>query len=331
MSTHPDIKPHLTLPEQIALLKKRGMIINDDAVAMATLERLGYYRLSGYFYPLRKTQPRGTPGRQDEFQEGTSLELIDQLCEFDRELRLLVLDAVERIEVAVRCDIAHRLGQRHRLAHEQPAELDQKFCTVINPRTGRTNYDDWLLKLSALLQRAQKEDFVKHHVDKYGGKMPIWVLTEVWDFGLLSKFFAGMRYKDQTFIARRYGLGEAKYLVSWLRAINFVRNVSAHHSRLWNRNIIERPGFPAAQPHHYLHHLSGNTHAQTRIYGTLCVLKSMLDRISPSHNWAQRVVELSQRFPKSDLITLDAAGFPTLWNDLALWRHATEKSRMAAA
>jgi abortive infection bacteriophage resistance protein len=320
MFTKAAIKPHLTLSEQVTLLKRRGMIITDDAAAVATLERLGYYRLSGYFYPLRKTQPRGVPGRQDEFQTGTSLELVDQLAEFDRELRLVVLDAVERVEVALRCDIAHRLGQRHALAHEMSDELDTRFCTAINPRTGRVDYDDWLQKLSTLLQRAQKEDFVKHHAEKYGGKMPIWVVTEIWDFGLLSKFFAGMRFTDQRFIARRYGLGEAKYLISWLRAINFVRNVSAHHSRLWNRNIIERPGFPATQPHHYLHHLNGNTHAQTRIYGTLCVLKCMLDRISTSHDWTRRVCDLTRRFPKSEIITLEAAGFPVSWDDLPLWR-----------
>jgi abortive infection bacteriophage resistance protein len=314
-----NIKPHLSVPEQVILLKKRGMSVTDDLVAEKTLERLGYYRLSGYFYPLRKTQPRGTAGRQDEFQAGTSLELIDQLCEFDRELRLLVLDAVERIEVALRCDISHRLGQRHGLAHETQDELDQKFCTAVNLRTGRTDYEDWHLKLGSQLQRAQKEDFVKHHAQKYGGKMPIWVITEIWDFGLLSKFFAGMRYKDQMFIARRYGLGEAKYLVSWLRAVNFVRNVSAHHSRLWNRNIVERPGFPQSQPHHYLHHLTANISAQTRVYGTLCVLKTMLEKISPGHDWGRRLKALSEQFPKSELISLSAAGFPENWTELKLW------------
>ncbi|WLI89247.1 Abi family protein [Massilia sp. R2A-15] len=320
IATHSNIKFHLTVPEQVVLLKSRGMTIADDAVAEATLVRLGYYRLSGYFYPLRKTQPRGKLGRQDEFQVGTSLELVECLYEFDRELRLLVLDAVERIEVAVRSDIAHRLGQRHRLAHEVHSELDSKFCNQVNPRTGQTAYEDWAERLNAVLRRAQKEDFVKHHSAHYGGRMPIWVVTEVWDFGLLSKFFAGMRYKDQSYIARKYGLNEAKYLVSWLRAVNFVRNVSAHHSRLWNRNIIERPGFPPSQPHHYLHHLTGNDQAQTRVYGTLCVIKSMLDRIAPQYGWTPRLIDLCARFPVSDLVDLQAAGFPGDWREMNFWK-----------
>ena len=313
------IKFHLTVSEQVALLKSRGMVIEDDSSAEKTLLNLGYYRLSGHFYPLRKTNPVGVPGRQDGFQAGTTLSLVEKLYEFDRQLRLLVLDAVERIEVAVRCDIAHRLGKRHRIAHECPSELDSRFCDEINPKTGTTLYQDWTAKLSSAIQKAKKEDFVKHHKQNYGGKMPIWVITEVWDFGLLSKFFAGMQYRDQSFIARRYGLQEGKYLASWLRAINFVRNVSAHHSRLWNRNIVERPRFQPAQPHHHLHHLIADIHAQTRIYGTLCVLKVMLNAAAPNNNWADRLKTLCELFPEGPLVSLKDAGFPADWQEKSLW------------
>jgi abortive infection bacteriophage resistance protein len=295
------------------------MGIDDDVEAAAILSRIGYYRISGYFYPLRKTQPYGTPGRQDDFQEGTSLTLISQLYEFDRQLRLHVLDAVERIEVAMRSDIAHRLGQRHRLAHEIPAQLDGKFCTVKDYR-GKTLFENWCGRLDEMLRRAGKEDFVKHHRTAYGGKMPIWVVTEVWDFGLLSKFFAGMRYKDQLYIAQRYRLPEAKYLVSWLRAVNFARNVSAHHSRLWNRNFNDRPTFAPAQADPLLAHLVGNEHAQTRVYGTLCVLKTMQSVITPETDWADRLKALCSTFPESPLLSLESAGFPADWATNALWR-----------
>lgn len=314
-----NIKFHLTVGEQVNLLKSRGMRVDDDAVAISTLTRLGYYRISGYFYPLRKTQPRGVVGRQDDFQDGTSIELVSQLYEFDRHLRLLVLDAVERIEVAVRCDVAYRLGQRHRLAHEQSSELDANFCTLVDHISQKTAHQDWTERLAQVLKRAKKEDFVKHHIENYGGKMPIWVITEVWDFGLLSKFFAGMKYKDQNYLARRYGLPEGKYLVSWLRAINFARNVCAHHSRLWNRNIIERPGFPPSQPHSKLNHLLGDTSAQTRIYGTLCVLRTMLSVISPDSDWAERLKLICAAFPISPLMSLRAAGFPDDWENKSLW------------
>jgi abortive infection bacteriophage resistance protein len=150
--------------------------------------------------------------------------------------------------------------------------------------------------------------------------MPIWVVTEVWDFGLLSKFFAGMRYKDQLYIAQRYRLPEAKYLVSWLRAVNFARNVSAHHSRLWNRNFNDRPTFAPAQADPLLAHLVGNEHAQTRVYGTLCVLKTMQSVITPETDWADRLKALCSTFPESPLLSLESAGFPADWATNALWR-----------
>jgi abortive infection bacteriophage resistance protein len=317
---HSIIKFHLTASEQVTLLKSRGMVIADDQAAEKTLLSLGYYRLAGHFYPLRKTNPYGVPGRQDDFQDGTSLALVERIYEFDRQLRLLVLDAVERIEVAVRCDIAHRLGKRHRIAHERPDELDTKFCTQVNPATGTTKYQEWTAKLGAAVSKARKEDFVKHHQEKYGGRMPIWVITELWDFGLLSRFFAGMQYRDQTYIARRYGLQEGKYLASWLRAINFIRNVSAHHSRLWNRNIVERPRFQPSQPHQHLYHLGADVHAQTRVYGTLCVLKTMLNAAAPNNNWAERLKMPCAAFPASPLVSLNDAGFPADWREKSLWQ-----------
>ena len=317
--THSTIKFHKSVAEQIALLKSRGMAIDDDVEAAATLNRIGYYRLSGYFYPLRKTQPYGTPGRQDDFQEGTTLSLISQLYEFDRQLRLHVLDGVERIEVAMRSDIAHRLGQRHRLAHEMTTQLDGRFCTDKDYR-GNTAFENWCARLKEVLKRAGKEDFVKHHNGAYGGKMPIWVITEVWDFGLLSKFFAGMRYKDRDFICQRYGLPAPKYLESWLRAVNFARNVCAHHSRLWNRNFADRPTFAPVQAHHKLAHLVGNEHAQTRVYGTLCALRTMQGVVAPGNEWSIRLKALCATFPTSPLLSLESAGFPPDWEQKTLWR-----------
>lgn len=318
--SYSNIKFHLTASQQVSLLKTRGMVIADENSAQKTLLNLGYYRFAGYFYTFRKTNPRGIQGRQDEFQEGTSFAIVEQLCEFDRQLRLMVLDAAARIEVAVRCDIAHRLGKHHRIAHEHPSLLDANFCVTVDPRSGKTAYAEWKEKLAVAVYRAKKEDFVKHHINKYGGRIPIWAIIEVWDFGLLSRFFAGMQFKDQSYIARRYGLQHGAHLASWLRSINFVRNVSAHHSRLWNRNIVERPIFQRTQPHEHLHHLTQDVHAQTRVYGSLCILKSMLKVAAPHNDWTERLRALCQTFPQNPIASLQDAGFPLDWEQHAIWK-----------
>jgi len=126
----PFSKPYLTVPAQIALLKARGLTITDDCRATAALERIGYYRLSGYWYPLRTstiTNPSGARIVQDDFRPGTEFGQIVDLYVFDKKLRLLTLDAIERVEVVLRTDIALLLGQYSPVAHRDPAYLHGRF------------------------------------------------------------------------------------------------------------------------------------------------------------------------------------------------------------
>src|ERR1041384_4203577 len=93
-------KPALSLDEQLDLLAKRGLKIEDRAWAKGHLRRIGYYRLSAYGLPLQYNDPARLPLHL--FKPGSSFGLIIRLYEFDRHLRLMTFDAVERIEIAVR-------------------------------------------------------------------------------------------------------------------------------------------------------------------------------------------------------------------------------------
>lgn len=313
-------KKHLSHEEQLERLKSRGLIVSDDTNALKILRKISYYRLSGYWYPFRKTNPVGMPGRQNEFVANASMDLIEQLYEFDRELRLLVLDAVERIEVILRSDVAHYLGKRNVYAHDCSSELDGSFVTGVDKRTGNTYYNDWQEKLQKAVSRAS-EDFVDHHNIKYGGKMPIWVTTELWDFGQLSKFYQGMRYKDKANIAKKYCSSlDGQTMASWLRTISLVRNASAHHSRLWNRNITAIPSITSSLPINFLSHIANDDHAKRRVYGSLCILQLFFRWISPNDNWHEKLIFLCEKFPQHELVTLKDAGFPQDWKDKHLWK-----------
>ena len=257
------LKPHLTFQQQLQLLIGRGLAVDNPGEALATLERLGYYRLAGYFYPMRRTQPPGTPGRRDDFAASASLRLIVDLYEFDKQLRLLALDVAERLEVALRVCIAHDLGRLHPDAHSQRALFDQRFTAP--GADGRSPFDRWHLKL-AERKAAARDDFVQHHDMHYGGAMPIWVAVELWDFGMLSRFYTGMRFREKNRLAHRLGRLTAPQLQSWLRTLNFVRNVAAHHSRLWNRNVPEVPSLPQGSTHPLLAHLHVTPGITYRVY-----------------------------------------------------------------
>lgn len=313
-----EIKPHKTFEEQLQLLKARGLLIGDDPLAMATLERQGYYRLSGYFYPLRKTWPPGKPGRQDDFVEGASLELVVALAEFDKRLRLLALYAIETIEVAVRVAVAHHLGRFDPEAHLKPKLLDGRFT---QPGRGGapSSYDQWLQRFEHLCETS-KEEFIAHHRAAYEGHMPIWVSAEAWDFGLLSRFIAGLQFRDRHAIAAKCGAPDGEILRSWMRSFNFVRNVAAHHARLWNRITPEIPALPPLERCRWLAVLHQDEQARRRLFGALTCMQWMLRTIAPQSCWHEWVQQHISTFPQTELLSIRAAGFPLGWQELAVWQ-----------
>ena len=100
-----------------------------------------------------------------------------------------------------------------------------------------------MAKYRGLVSRS-KEDFVRHYHDTHGEELPVWVAVEVMDFGALSQLFSMLNVNDQSEIARRYGVNDWKVFASWLFSLSYLRNLVAHHSRVWNRNITSKPKLP---------------------------------------------------------------------------------------
>lgn len=315
------IKPFLSLNDQVALLLRRGMTISDTPRAMGYLERLGYYRLSGYWYPMRTSAPppAGSPmpfSVLDDFLPGTEFGQVVDLYVFDKRLRLLFLDAIERVEVALRVKIAMQLGARDPYAHRNPSELDGKF-TIVNAK-GRIPHTDWIAKLDESASRS-REEFSKHFNLKYAPPLPIWIAIELWDFGLLSTMMSGMKWADVTQIAAAYGIPRAALIQSWCRSMNNVRNICAHHARLWNRPLVDFPRPPRAGEVPMLDHLIGDINAQSRPYAVAAFLQYLLKSISPASTWSARLKAHFLTFPTAPGIAVAQTGFPRNWEALPLW------------
>ena len=314
------LKPWLAFAQQLDVLQARGLEVEDRAAALDYLERLGYYRLSGYWYPLRAIDAQASAAqskavRLDSFVPGSRFEDVVRLYVFDKKLRLLALDALERIEMAVRVDVAYLLGKRDPLAHENPACLHGNFAKkqiARGPDAGKTQHQLWLAKYQSMLHRARKEPFVLHHQRQYG-VLPIWAAIEVRDFGLLSKLFAGMQHADQQHIASLYGAPSGQAFAQWLRSLNFIRNVSAHHSRLWNINVVERATVPANWPPQL---------DNARPFFYFCLMRQLLQVICPRSTWGQRVADLlKEGFAQADnaRLSLQDLGVFEGWADAMPW------------
>lgn len=329
----PYTKPYLDVPGQIALLQQRGMTISDPAKAQGYLERLGYYRLSGYWYPFRTSEQvddgkGGTTTRVNEqFRAGTEFSHIVDLYVFDKKLRLLVLDAIERIEVCLRVEISLLLGARGPIAHRDAAQLDGKF-TGAYPG-GISRHQEWVQRLDDNESRS-KEEFVKTFRQKYASELPIWMSIEVWDFGILSNFYAGMKNADRGVISNRYGTNVLIF-ETWLRSINYLRNICAHHARLWNCAVVDQPRLPSLRTIPDLDHVILHGTARFRIYAIIAIMQHLLRRINPSSSWGARLASHMATLPRVDPISIQNAGFPPNWTTEALWAVANANSTPVVA
>jgi abortive infection bacteriophage resistance protein len=267
----------LTTEQQLALMQERGLVVGDEPSALRELARLGYYRISGYYYPLRGTNPVGVRGRQNQFVDGASFELVVRLADFDKQLRLLALEALETLEVAIRVAIAYRLGRVSPNAHLEPDLLDKNFSAQRRDG-GPSRYEDWLERFKSTCEKS-REEFYKHHLERYGGEMPIWVAIEVWDFGLLSRFYEGMQKRDRDAVALKFAPVDGAVFGSWLRMLNFVRNVSAHHSRLWNRTLPEQAKLPLLERCRHLQPLHDDAAARRKMFAAFVCLRLMMRSI----------------------------------------------------
>ncbi|MDR3228797.1 MAG: Abi family protein [Puniceicoccales bacterium] len=313
-------KPFLSIAEQRALLASRGMGVRDSEEADHYLRHEGYYRLSTYFNSFCKHSADGK--RLDAFLPESDFHEVVRLYDFDKHLRSILLPALRGVEISVRVAVAHHLGRQDIFAHENPQLLAHSFTHGESTWRGKSWYQVWLDKYNAMLSRDDQEDFVRQFISKYGRRIPIWVAIEVWDFGLLSRFFGGMRFPDQHAVSKLYGVDDPKIFASWLRNFNYVRNVCAHHSRLWNRNITEQPRLVQKQKIHLLRHLTmrGVKAPGARVYATVALVTYVLRMMRQKTPWREAVVKLLESFPQCGGVSLGMMGVPEDWRELELWR-----------
>lgn len=226
-------KPFLTYEQQADLLMvERGMQADRESL-IRHLQDVGYYRLSGYWHIFKKD------GR-DEFWEGTTFDRIWSLYVFDRQFRLVVLDAIERVEVYMRTQLAYLLA-------EQTGSFG--FLERGNlPRLKGDAYNKFMRRCRDAY-KCSREPFAIHFRTKYGDKHelpPYWMLVNLMDFGMVVTLYKGAPVPVRQEIANKLGVS-TRVLDSWLVTINTVRNICAHHGRLWNRIIGTPPKIPNAR------------------------------------------------------------------------------------
>lgn len=219
------LKVPKTYEEQVSILKERGLHIENEQKAIEVLKRINYYRLTAYGLTLK------TSDKVDQFKSGISFKHILKLYEFDKELRLLLLDAIESIETAFRAHIAYYHAHTYgAIAYKDPTHF----------KNG-TYHAKFLNNLERSLKENERELFVKHHHTKYQSNFPIWVAIEVLSFSTLSMMFKNLHNQDKQTISKEHYSMDFKYIESWLYTLTMIRNICAHHGRLYGKTLTIRP------------------------------------------------------------------------------------------
>ncbi|MGV8911715.1 MAG: Abi family protein [Rhodoglobus sp.] len=295
-------KPHKTYAEQLAVLKRRGMSVADDAAALALLQRAGYYTLSGYSHPFRLKTANGE--RSERFREGTTFESIHALWSFDNRLRAATFASVQTVETHLRALIGYSLGAVDPLIHTKPELLSISRAK---------DYRVWSAKLKTKIEDS-REDFVIHHRDNRENVIPVWVAVDVLDWGGLSYLYSFMPIRERESVAARFELSAAQ-LLSWLRSLNTVRNVCAHHSRFFNRHYAVSPKLTKPSENLALDEISSSKQST---FGMLSLIQHLGAK---TQGHSQRLLPAAMNsFPLESGLNFGALGTTEHWRTFQLWK-----------
>lgn len=296
-------KKPISVTEQINLLTQRGLIIDDVVKAEIYLKNISYYRLSAYWYTFLEL-----PQSEHIFKPHSNFKDVINTYIFDRKLRFLIFEEIERIEIALRSQIIYHYCH----------EFGNNWYEDKNLYT-RSNY---YYRFNELIQSEidkTNEVFIRHYKSTYHQpeNPPAWMILELASFGQISMLYKNLRGNNRSKreIAKHFGVTE-KVLESWLECLAYVRNSCAHHMRLWNRKLPKSPLKPQKTDYTWISNLP-QTEKQNRIYLVLVIIQYLLKSFIPESRFGQKIVKLIENNPT---IPLQYMGFPENWKQEKIWQ-----------
>jgi len=279
-------KTHLTYDEQIDLLQSRGLLFSDRKYAKVKLEHISYYRFSAYYLPFQK--------EKDVFVKDSKFEDVLDLYYFDKELRKIIFNAIETVEINVRANVVYNFSKE-----TDTFGYMEKSCLNID--------DDAFVSLINGIQREtsrSKELFVKHFKNKYKSDvLPIWMMVEIISFGTLSRFFSALRPEQET-LTKKVNIPPAVFK-NWLHMINHIRNICAHHSRLWNKKFVIKAKLPRKIKEF-------NSIQNDKVFVVILILSYFFKGMKTSEGFVGKIDTLIKDNPN---INIENMGFPDNWKE----------------
>lgn len=281
------LKDPKTFDEQIEKLKLRGLIITDEEEAKFILSNVNYYRFTAYLLPFKTND--------DKYFSGTSFKKIYKTYMFDKEFRILIMDILGTVEISFRTYVAYTLA----LSYGAYGYTQRKY--FINEYF----HEMFLLRLHKEKYNNSSKLFIKHHINIYGGKLPIWVATEIMPFGMLSKLYSNLLPKEKGFIKKNFCKVNSNIVDSWLQSLTNIRNQCAHYGRIYNE-LFPDVKFRNKDKEYELD--------PRKIFAHIVAIKYL---IADDKIWNVFFIKIQQLVNGyKDYIDLDLIGFPQNWVEI---------------
>jgi len=289
-------KEPATVEAQLNKLEERGCVVEDRAYARSVLEKINYYRLANYFAVY-------LDDRKKRYKEGTSFNKALRLYDFDRRLRGQLLIYLEEIEISMRAIISNF----HAYKYGALGYLNESHFAHNH------NHVRFRAKIDRLQEKNSHLNFVNHYRSKHDGAFPLWVMMELFSFGMLSFFFDDMHQSDKKEIAERHfgggtssgGQFGARHIESWLSSLAELRNQCAHYCRLYANEFKPSPKPLEDAPYK----MAG------KLFDYIYVIRLLyIKREGGESNLALHLRTLIDEY--SDVAELGVMGFPEEWEEV---------------
>lgn len=291
-----------TIQEQLDLLEEREMQFHDIDDAPHFLANISYYRLKGYWWEMQEDF------EEHIFKEDVFFEDIVDLYNFDRQFRLIVFNAIERIEISLRTKLIYHMS----LSYGAEWYLNEQLFD------SAYHHNIFVEKITADINDSSEEFIIKHYENHPDEEPESWKALEIITINTLSKLYSNIKTQspEKSKIANEFGLNSSKVLSSWLRTITFVRNLIAHHSRLWNRVLINSYTWTNNTRSPLLSYYP-NEERRKKIFPILSAIFYMNEKISPGNSLKKELLALIEKHPNTPLYKM---GFPPKWREEPIWK-----------
>lgn len=282
------------------LVDERGLSISDQERAIKYLKTVGYFRLTGYMFHLQSADGN------HRFLEGANFDDIIGLYQFDKKLRGIISEYLERIEICLRAKLTDKYSISHGFFWYSNSGLydDETIFNKINEEI-KESFND------------PKEQFLRKFKLRYTEESipPSNMALETLSLGKLARLYKALKNQDGKFeIAGEFNL-PSNILTSWIIYLANVRNICAHHARLWNRKVnVDRPIFPNREKYKFKGENAEDSN--TTLYGIISIINRLLSSFNPHNSFVKKIEDLINECG----VDCTLMGFPTNWKEAANWK-----------